>query len=259
MSAACPPEFLALANELADAAGAVIRRYFREPIPFDDKADDSPVTAADRDAERIIRETIERARPDDGIIGEEFGNQRTDAEFVWVIDPIDGTKSFIIGRPIFGTLIALNRGGVPVLGIIDQPVTGDRWVGAAGGGATLRGDAIRTRACRGLGDAVMATTSPHLFGDGEIGCYRAVEAAAKHAIFGGDCYNYGLLAAGHVDLVIEAGLEPYDYCALVPIVEEAGGIITDWRGAPVRAGSDGTILAAGDAGVHAAALALLDA
>lgn len=257
MNPVCPPEFLALAGDLADASGAVIAPYFRQHIPTDDKADDSPVTAADREAETAIRALIERRRPDDGIVGEEFGNIRTDAEFVWVIDPIDGTKSFIIGRPIFGTLIGLVRNGVPILGLIDQPVAGERWIAGSGHPTTFNAAPVRTRPCAALKDAVMATTSPQLFADSQIGRYRSVEGSVKHAIFGGDCYNYGLLAAGHLDLVIEAGLKPYDYCALAPVVREAGGTITDWQGAPVRIDSDGTILAAGSPEIHAEALRLL--
>lgn len=249
--------FLPLAHEMADASGAVIAPYFRSPIAVDDKSDNSPVTAADREAESAIRAIIERHRPDDGIIGEEFGNSRTDAEFVWVIDPIDGTRSFITGRPIFGTLIALVRNGSPILGILDQPISGERW-SAGPGQTTMLGDrAVRSRACPGLTGAVMATTSPHLFSESQKIRYDAVEAAAKDVVFGGDCYNYGLIAAGHVDLVVESGLKPFDYCALVPIVEKSGGVITHWNGDPVTVDSGETILAAGDPATHAEALRLL--
>lgn len=252
----CPPELAELAHRLADASGDVVRRYFRQPITVDDKADDSPVTIADREAEAAIRAILADTRPDDGIIGEEHGNQRTDAEFVWVIDPIDGTKSFITGRPIFGTLIALTHGGRPILGVIDQPVAGERWIGAAGCGAQFSGGAVRTRACGRLSDALLGTTSPDLFGD-RLDRFRRVGDAAKHVVYGGDCYTYGQLASGFVDIVIEAGLKPYDYCALVPVIEEAGGVVTDWNGAPVRVTSDGTIIATGDRRVHEEALALL--
>ena len=257
MSPVCPPEFLVFANLLADASGDVIRRHFRQPIPVDDKADSSPVTIADHEAEQAIRVLIESHRPDDGIIGEEFGEIRTDAEFVWVVDPIDGTKSFIVGRPIFGTLIALVQDGVPILGVIDQPIGGDRWTATADGISMLNGAPIRTRSCPNLETAIMATTSPHLFSEHEAARYGAVEQIAKYVVFGGDCYNYAMLAAGQIDLVVESGLKPFDFCALVPVIEQAGGLITDWRGGPVRLGSDGSIVAAGDPALHAAALKIL--
>ncbi len=257
VSEACPAEFLALANDLADASGAVIRRYFRQPLAVDDKADESPVTVADREAEEAIRALLAARRPADGVIGEEHGNERTDAEFVWVVDPIDGTKSFITGRPIFGTLIALARAGRPLLGIIDQPVIGERWIGALGHGTRFAGAAARTRACPDLASALLGTTSPDLFPPGRIERFRRVAAAAKHVVYGGDCYTYGQLSSGFVDVVIEAGLKPYDYCALVPVIEEAGGVVTDWNGDPIRVTSDGTVLAAGDPRTHAEVLSLL--
>lgn len=259
MPAPCPPEFLPIAHSLADAAGEVIRRYFRRPVAVDDKPDASPVTAADREAEMAIRELLSSLRPGDGVIGEEFGDESADAEFVWVVDPIDGTRSFIAGRPIFGTLIAAVSDGVPVLGIIDQPVSGERWTGCGGGGVTLNGAPVATRTCAKLADGLLATTSPHLFASGKIERFRRIEGHARHAIYGGDCYNYGLLAAGHVDAVVESGLKSYDFCALAPIVQEAGGSITDWSGAPLRLSSNGDVVAAGDARVHAEALSLLGA
>lgn len=257
VSEACPAEFLALANDLADASGAVIRRYFRMPLAVDDKADESPVTVADREAEEAIRALLSARRPDDGVIGEEHGSERTDAEYVWVVDPIDGTKSFITGRPIFGTLIALTRAGRPLLGIIDQPVIRERWIGALGHGTRFAGGPARTRACPDLRSALLGTTSPDLFPPGRIERFRRVAGSAKHVVYGGDCYTYGQLSSGFVDVVIEAGLKPYDYCALVPVIEEAGGIVTDWNGDPIRVTSDGTVLAAGDRRTHAEALSLL--
>ena len=254
---ACPSEFVALATDLADAASAVVRRYYRQPVPVDDKADESPVTIADREAEQAVRTLLEERRPSDGILGEEFGSERLDAEFVWVVDPIDGTKSFIVGRPIFGTLISLTWGREPVLGIIDQPVTGDRWIGATGRDTTLNGEPVRTRACSRLADAILATTAPDLFSDDRISGYRSVEDATKYAVYGGDCFNYGMLAAGRVDLVVEDGLKPFDFCALVPIIEGAGGIATDWTGARMNIDSDGGIVAAGDPALHMEALAML--
>lgn len=258
MSGSCPPEFLDLAHELADASGEVIRGYYRAHAPVDRKADDSPVTAADRDAERAIREILSRRRPDDGIVGEEFGDERPGAELVWVIDPIDGTSSFISGRPLFGTLIAAVRAGAPVLGVIDQPVSRERWSARRGGGATLNGAPARVRRRGRLGDGVLATTSPDLFAGAAAGRFRAVARAAGQTVYGGDCYNYGLLASGFVDAVVESGLEPFDFCALAPVIEEAGGRITDWAGRPLGLSSGGDVAAAGDARLHAELLVLLN-
>ena len=257
MPAACPPEFAGIAHALADASGRVIRRYFRAPLAVDDKDDASPVTVADREAERAIRELLAEKRPGDGVIGEEFGSERADAEFVWVIDPIDGTKSFLAGRPIFGTLIAATRRGVPVLGVIDQPVSGERWIARRGAGAAFNGGPIAVRDCPRLGEAVVATTSPRLFTPDGMARFETVEKAAKHAVFGGDCYNYGLLAMGRIDVVVESGLKPHDFCALAPVVEEAGGTITDWSGRPLDAESGGDVAAAGDARLHREVLGLL--
>jgi inositol-phosphate phosphatase/L-galactose 1-phosphate phosphatase/histidinol-phosphatase len=249
--------FLALALHLADAAGEVIRPYFRKPLAIRDKPDLTPVTAADRAAEAAMRALIEARFPDHGIVGEEFGRVREDAEFVWTLDPIDGTKSFISGIPLFGTLIALTRAGHPILGIIDQPVSRERWVGAAGRPTTLNGAAIRCRACPTLAAATLFATTPDMFRGEDAASFTRVSAAIKLTRFGADCYAYGLVATGFVDLVLEASLKPYDFCAMVPIVEGAGGVATDWRGGSLHLASDGRILVAGDRRVHGAALALL--
>ena len=258
MSETCPADLIDLAHRLADASGPVIRAYFRQPIAIDDKADSSPVTAADREAEQAIRAILADTRPEDGIIGEEFGNTNTDAEFVWVIDPIDGTKSFITGRPIFGTLIALVQNGAPLLGAIDQPIYGERWVGARGHDTRFNDTPIRVRDCPTLADAVVGTTAADLFEPHQKHHWQAIAATAKHAVYGGDCYTYAQLAAGFVDVVCEAGLQTYDFCALAPVIEGAGGVVTDWQGNPLNLGSDGTILACGDRRVHAEILALID-
>ncbi len=255
---------LALAAALADAAGAAIRPYFRALAGVEAKADASPVTVADRAAEAAMRAILAAERPADGIIGEEYGDERADAPRVWVLDPIDGTRSFVAGRPIFGTLIALVEEGVPVLGVIDQCITGDRWIGAAGRPTTLSGRTVSTRHCEGLARAHFATSSPHYFSPADFAAFerargRAGErtASAGETIYGGDCYNYGLLAAGHLDVVIEAGLKLYDWAALVPIVVGAGGAMTDWTGAPLRPGSDGRVVAVGDAALLSQVLAAL--
>jgi inositol-phosphate phosphatase / L-galactose 1-phosphate phosphatase / histidinol-phosphatase len=249
--------YLALAAELADAAGAAIRPYFRTALTVDDKADLSPVTAADRAAERIMREMISARFPAHGIIGEEYGPEREDAELVWVLDPIDGTKSFISGVPLFGTLIALARRGRPILGIIDQPISRERWVGAAGRATTHNGTTARCRPCVGIGAATVFATTPDMFRGDDAAPFARVAGAAKLVRYGADCYAYGLVALGFADVVIEASLKPYDFSAMLPIVEGAGGVATDWRGAPLGLESDGRVLIAGDKRTHSDALALL--
>jgi inositol-phosphate phosphatase/L-galactose 1-phosphate phosphatase/histidinol-phosphatase len=249
--------FLALAVDLAEAAGAAIRPHFRQPIAVDDKPDLSPVTAADRAAETAMRRLIATRFPDHGIIGEEFGPEREGAEFVWVLDPIDGTKSFISGVPLFGTLIALARQGRPVLGIIDQPISRERWIGAAGRPATFNGAPVRCRPCASLAAATSFSTSPDMFRGADAAAFARVAGAVKLVRFGADCYAYGLLACGFIDLVVEASLKPYDFSAMLPIVEGAGGVASDWRGAPLSLASDGRVLVAGDRRAHEAALTLL--
>ena len=240
------PEFVALAHALADAAGAVARRYFRQPITIDQKPDLTPVTIADREAEAAMRDLIAARFPGHGIIGEEHGRVRDDAEFVWVLDPIDGTKNFISGIPLFGTLIGLAQRGRPVLGVIDQPVLRERWVGSAGAAATMNGAAIRTRACAALGRATLYSTSPDMFLGEDAARFARLKSAVKLARYGADCYAYAQLASGFIDLVVERDLKPYDYCALVPVIEGAGGRIADWNGRGLDLGSDGRVIACGD-------------
>ena len=249
--------FLALAIDLADAAGAVIRPYFRQPLVVDDKPDLSPVTIADRAAEAAMRHLIAERFPAHGIIGEEFGREREEAEFTWVLDPIDGTKSFISGVPLFGTLIALAHRGRPILGIIDQPISRERWIGASGHPTTLNGAPIRCRPCPSLAAATIFATSPDMFKGEDGAAFARLGTAAKLVRYGADCYAYGLVALGSIDLVVEASLKPYDFSAMAPIVEGAGGIATDWRGAPLSLASDGRVLVAGDPRAHQQALALL--
>ena len=241
-----------LAHALADAAGAVIRPYFRKAAGLEIKDDASPVTRADREAEAAMRRLIEAERSGDGIHGEEYGFKDGISGRQWVLDPIDGTRSFVAGRAIFGTLIALVEDGWPLLGIIDQPVQRERWVGVAGRPTTFNGRPTRTRTCAQLEGAVLATTSPHLFAEGDVPHYMALVAAASGGhtrqgpVYGGDCYNYGLLASGHLDIVVESGLQLYDFAALVPVVEGAGGRMCDWNGDPLTAASAGHVLAIGD-------------
>jgi inositol-phosphate phosphatase / L-galactose 1-phosphate phosphatase / histidinol-phosphatase len=244
---------IVLAHRLADAARTAILPYWRasgdaDGFALETKGDASPVTLADRAAEAAMRSILSAERPDDGIIGEEYGNERPGATRQWVLDPIDGTTSFIAGRAIFGTLIALMEGGWPVLGVIDQPVQGERWLGATGTPTTLNGREVRTRLCPALEDASLATSGPHYFTahDGDHFMALAAKTAHRRMIFGGDCYNYALLASGHIDLVVEAGLKLYDLAALVPVVEGAGGMMCDWNGEPLNADSAGHVIALGD-------------
>lgn len=249
---------LLLAHRLADAAGAVIRPLFRAPHDLTTKDDQSPVTAADRGAEAAIRELLAAERPSDGILGEEFAPAGLDQERVWVIDPIDGTRAFITGKPTFTTLIALWEQGRPRLGLIDQPITGERWVGKVGNSATWNGRPVRSRACPALDRAVMLATAPELFETpGDRAAFDRVQARAGHFSWGGDAYGYALVAMGAADLVIEMGLKAYDFAALVPLFAAAGGVITDWDGQPLTLASEGKAIAAGDPTVHAEALALL--
>ncbi len=243
---------IALAHRLADAAGEAIRPHFRALEGVEAKDDHSPVTVADRAAEEAMRRLLTAEVPQDGVHGEEFGASEGRSGRQWVLDPIDGTRSFVIGRPIFGTLIALLDNGFPVLGIIDQPITGERWLGAVGQQTTLNGAPVHARTCPRIEGAQVATTSPHLFDAHDAEHYMAlIETVAdgqlrQGPVYGGDCYNYGLLAAGHIDIVIEADLKIYDFAALVPVVEGAGGTMCDWNGEPLHAGSDGRVLALGD-------------
>ncbi len=257
MTRPCEQAFIDLAEKLADAAGAVIRPYFRSGVAVEAKADASPVTRADREAETAMRALIEEAYPGHGIVGEEFGTARADARHIWVLDPIDGTKSFIAGVPLFGTLIALLEDGAPVLGVIDQPILGERWLGAAGRPTTLNGAKARARRCSEIGRAILFATSPDMFEGADADAFARLGGAVAVLRHGADCYAAGLLASGHIDFIVEAGLEPYDFCALIPVIEGAGGVITDWDGAPLGLGSDGRIAAAGDPAAHARVLALL--
>jgi histidinol phosphatase-like enzyme (inositol monophosphatase family) len=243
---------IALALRLADAAGAAIRPWFRRGHHAELKEDRSPVTVADREAEAAMRRLLDAERSGDGVIGEEYGVKEGVTGRQWVLDPIDGTRSFTVGRAIFGTLIALVEDGWPVLGIIDQPIQNERWLGVAGRATTFNGVPTRTRTCTQLEGAIVATTSPHLFAEGDVPHFLSLVAtvsggaAGQGPVYGGDCYNYGLLASGHLDLVCESGLKLHDFAALVPVVEGAGGRMCDWNGDPLTSASEGHVLAVGD-------------
>jgi len=255
-------DFAAFVDELAAVSGETIRPFFRTALGVENKSraagDFDPVTAADRAAEAAMRALINRTFPAHGILGEEFPAERPDAEYVWILDPIDGTKSFICGLPAWGTLIALTRRGEPIYGLMHQPFTREHFTGD-GKAASYRGPAgdraLHTRACTDLKDAVLLTTSPLLMNETDRERFRRVEKTVRLSRYGGDCYAYCVLAAGHVDLVIETGLKPYDVLPLIPIIEGAGGIITTWDNG--RPHDGGRVIAAGDRRVHQAAMALL--
>lgn len=255
-------ELLGFAHQLADAAAEVTLPLFRNLPKVDNKlaAGFDPVTKADRDAESAIRALIETHYPPHAILGEEHG-EKSGGPQQWVLDPIDGTRAFISGIPTWGTLIAMNEGDTVTLGMMDQPFTGERYYASHGNGAFLRHDngvsPITTRPCASLETAILATTTPQLFDKtAQAPVWQTLSETVQLTRYGGDCYNYALLAAGHIDLVVEQLLQPYDIQALIPIVEEAGGIVTDWQGGNAMHG--GQVIAAGDKAVHQAAMQILN-
>lgn len=237
-----------LAAEMADAARTISLKHFRQALEVERKSDLSPVTIADREVESALRDLLRDRFPDHAILGEEYGcsagAKPGEAEFTWVIDPIDGTQSFVCGMPLFGCLIALLQGHEPVLGMIEIPALGERWLGLCGNPSTLNALPVRSSACASLGQARLFSTSPDMFKADSRERFDRMSARAALRRYGGDCYAYGLLASGHCDLVVEAGLKPYDYLALVPIIEGAGGCITDWHGDRLGLESDGRVIAA---------------
>jgi histidinol phosphatase-like enzyme (inositol monophosphatase family) len=259
-------EIINFANNLADISGQVIRKYFRQNFDETEKDNQTPVTKADKEAEKAIRDAIIQKFPDHGIIGEEFGSINPNAKYKWIIDPIDGTISFVMGRPIFGTLIALSFEGKPILGIINQPITGERWVGIDDGKnlqTTFNGKKITTKNCQNLNEAILCSTSPHFFKGGDLEMINKVSAQTKYQsqggiIYGGDCYLYGLLASGQIDIVIEKGLSNFDYMALVPVVKGAGGVITAWDGSDLNEDSDGSLIACSSEALHQKVLELIN-
>jgi histidinol phosphatase-like enzyme (inositol monophosphatase family) len=251
--------WLAAAEAAAEAAGEIVRPLFRSGLAAELKGDRSPVTEADRAAEQAMRAVLGRLCPEHGIVGEEFGAANAGARFRWAIDPIDGTRAFITGRPLFATLVSLLDDGVPILGVIDQPVTGERWLGARGRLTRFRGPfggQAGCRPCSALDRAELSCTTPLMFG-ADLPRWQRLAAACARASFGGDAYAYGLLALGQIDMIAEADLKIWDWAALVPVVEGAGGRMTDWTGRALREGCDGRVLAVGDAALLEPALALL--
>lgn len=248
---------LSIAGRLADVAAAHSLPLFRTPLAVDLKADASPVTQADRAAEAAMRELLRSAVPGHGILGEEHGRERIEAPQVWVLDPIDGTKSFITGSPLWGTLIALMHQGRVQIGVVDMPVLRERWVGVVGVGAHCNGRPVRVSGCTALAQARIVTTSPDAFAADEWLRFDALSRRCALRRFGGDCYGYAQLAGGSIDLVVEAGLQPYDYLAVAGLVQAAGGVITDWRGNALTMQSCGQVVAAATPALHQAALAML--
>jgi histidinol phosphatase-like enzyme (inositol monophosphatase family) len=252
--------FVRFAAEIADDARAITRRYFRQPLEVDHKADLSPVTRADRECEAMLRRRIAGTWPGHGILGEEHGREHLDSDFVWVLDPIDGTKSFITGNPLFGTMICLYHRWAPVMSVIDMPMLDERWTAIAGRGVTMNGASCAVSACRRLSQATIYTTSVDAFDPKSRLAFDAVSAQAKLRRFGGDCYSYGLLASGHIDVVFGASLEPYDFLPLSALVESAGGVMTDWSGnKPGPQTTGARIVASATAALHADILELLQA
>jgi myo-inositol-1(or 4)-monophosphatase len=254
-------DFAAFIDKLATVSGDTILPFFRTSLGVDNKTSlgFDPVTEADRAAEAAMRRLITTTFPQHGIIGEEFGDERPNAEYVWVLDPIDGTKSFISGVPLWGTLIALMHNGVPAFGMMHQPYIRERFFGD-GGAANFRSSNggqrhLSVRRCASLAEATLFATTPQMFHGADRNAFDRVEKLVRLSRYGGDCYAYCMLAAGHIDLVIEADLKPYDIAALIPIITGAGGVVTTWNGAPAHNG--GRIVAAGDPRVHEAALKLL--
>jgi myo-inositol-1(or 4)-monophosphatase len=248
------------AEAAADVAGAVIRPFFRAVLDASLKTDRSPVTIADRTAELAMRAVLAERFPDYGILGEEFGLERPDCPLRWVLDPIDGTRAFITGRPVFGTLIGLLDGDRPILGVIDQPITGERWVGIDGQTTRFRGPyggRIGPRRCTKLDTVELSCTSPQMFTPEQAARWDRLANQAGRVTFGGDCYAYGLLTLGQIDIIAEADLKIWDWAALAPVVNGAGGQMTAWDGTPLREGGDGTALAVGDRAMLGPAVAAL--
>ncbi len=254
-------DFANFVDQLASVSGDTILPFFRTALAIENKKAGGfdPVTAADRAAEDAMRTLIRKNFPDHGIIGEEYGEERSGADYVWVLDPIDGTKSFITGMPAWGTLIGLMRFGEPVFGMMHQPFTRERFSGD-GGAAHYRGPAgnrdLHVRACATLSDALLATTSPLLMSAADRAAFVRVENAVKLSRYGGDCYAYCMLAAGQIDLIIETEIKSHDIVALIPIIQGAGGVITTWDNGPPQKG--GRIVVAGDKRVHQAAMKVLN-
>lgn len=249
------------AHALADAARVETLRLFRQPeLRADNKHETGfdPVTAADRASELKMREILAELRPDDGILGEEFAGKPGSTGLTWVLDPIDGTRAYMSGTPTWGVLIAVDDGNGPILGVIDQPYIGERFIGGLGlseMSGPLGRTSLSTRAPRPLSEAILFTTFPEVGSPAERTAFEMLSGQVRLTRYGTDCYAYALIAAGQIDLVVEAGLQPYDIQAPIAVIEAAGGVVTDWKGGPAHWG--GRILAAANRSIHTAALAVL--
>lgn len=252
-------DLVAFAGRLADASGAIAMRHFRRDPAIEIKPDLTPVTIADKEAERAIRRLVEEHYPAHGVVGEEHEDERAGSDYVWVIDPIDGTKSFIAGRPQFGTLIALLRQGAPVLGVIDHPALGERWIGASGRPTTMNGAPVAVRRCDSIADAILLTSSPHYYEGEAATAFERLRREARFVLYGSECHAYALVASGYSDIVTEAGMDVFDYLAAVPVIAGAGGLVTDWQGRPLGLDSGDQVLAVGDPRLQQRALELLSA
>lgn len=244
-------KLLEFANFLADEAAQISRKYFRQAITITSKENQSPVTIADREIELRLRELIKQYYPSHGIIGEEFANHETQAEFCWVLDPIDGTVAFSTGKPTFTTLVALLRDGVPVLSVIDQAISRERFSAVAQNGTWLNGVKLRTSKQTEVANVRLNATTPLMFTTAyERDAFERVRSKVRLTAFGGDAYAFGLLAAGHIDAIVEAELQYYDIAALMPVIESAGGVISDWQGKPLNREFNGQVLASANTELH---------
>ena len=249
-------EIIATIEAALARAGEICRAYFRRPVPVDIKPDATPVSLADREVEATIRELINTRFPDHAIYGEEQGHS-AGAGGTWIIDPIDGTQSFLLGNPLFGCLVGFASDGVIEAGGLAMPALAETWLAARGGATRLNGEIVRTSACKQLADASLWVTTPDMFDPAERAAFDAVAARVRYRRFGGDCYTYAMLAGGWSDLVIESSLKPFDVLPLVPIIEQSGGVISDWSGRPLDLESGPRVIAAATPALHAEALAVL--
>lgn len=251
-------ELVEFTGSLANVAATCTNSYFRRPIDIMTKQDQSPVTKADQETEFLLREMISKKYPSHGILGEEHGSERLDRDDLWVIDPIDGTKSFIAGLPVYGTLIAYLYQQKVRIGAISMPAMHELWIGVEGQGCYFNGKLCRASQCKLLSDAILMTTTPDYFRGHDKGRFNELIDQTQLQRYGGDCYIYGMLASGWADIVVEQGLQAYDYMALVPVIQEAGGVITDWSGNCLNLNSDGNVLAAATPELHQQALEILE-
>lgn len=258
VSGACPPSLLTIAAEVADAACAVHRRCWRDDIAVARKSDGSYVTNVDRECESVVRDTLRRLAPTHGVIGEEFGAEHADAEFVWICDPVDGTADLVARLPLFGFLLGLAWQGRFVLGLLEQPILRDRWLGADGHGTVLNGTPVRTRPCATLREALVNTMGSENFAREHAERFARLRAGAGEALSGGSTYAYGLVACGRLDILVSANNHLHDFAAVEPIIRNAGGVACDWRGQPLSFASTGEFILAGDAALVSATLAALD-